>query len=64
MNREVKVVFKVYESVFYNPLYPLLVVRKIDKNMGHPVLRARRDYKLSSVEKLLSLLYEAENIMM
>ena len=32
--------------------------------MGHPDLRARRDYKLSSLEELLSLLYEAENIMM
>ena len=24
--------------------------------MGHPVLRARRDYKLSSLEELLSLI--------
>ena len=32
------------------------VARKIDKNMGHPVLRARRDYKLSSLEELLSLI--------
>ena len=38
------------------------IVRKIDKNMGHPVLRARRDYKPSSLEELL-LLYEAKNIM-
>ena len=61
---ELPMEYCVYGGCLLCPLYPLLVVRKIDKNMGHPVLRARRDYKLSSLEELLSLLYEAENIMM